>query len=526
MNNRQQDIYEKSTRLLIQASHTIGRSLDPETSVINLLHLLCQQLDLSKSRVLLPDECNILRIRYSFGLSEEEQAKGIYAIGEGVTGTVMKTARIALIPNVATEPLFLSRMSEQLHSSNDIIAYLAVPIVQDQKPIGVLAAQRNKPSSTVLQSDVGVLQVIAAMIQQVLRIDTLVQENIKRLRHENSDLREALVNGSQAFDVLGESHAFKRSMKEALRAASSDASVLLSGESGTGKERFSRSIHLNSARRDGPFICINCGAIPPNLLESELFGHEKGSFTGALKTRKGKFELASGGTILLDEIGDMNFELQVKILRVLQEKTIQRIGGNENIDVDVRVIAATHQDLESAVNQNSFRLDLYYRLNVLRIELPALRDRDGDIKLLALFFLNRTNQVYQKNITLTGEAIDGLEKYEWPGNIRQLENVIERIVILADQGEISANMIDNVLQDESNISLSRHFINKLSGDYASTNGFGKMNSRPYVRVDNNQREHIEQALLNARGNKTQAAINLGLTPRQIHYRIKKLGIEA
>ena len=309
-------------------------------------------------------------------------------------------------------------------------------------------------------------------------------------------------------------------------AAKSEAAVLLVGESGSGKEKFARMIHQLSDRRDMPFICINCAAIPEQLLESELFGHEKGSFTGAIQNRIGKFELASGGTLFLDEIGDMPLELQAKLLRILQEKKLQRVGGNNEIDVNVRIISATNKELENAVNISDFRLDLFYRLNVISIQLPPLRERADDIKLLALHFLNRANQRYSRNAILTPNTLQLLESYSWPGNIRQLENVIERAIIMSDQDKISEEQLESILNDEAKICIVPSFKQPPShhGQSTLTAQASEFHNRAYSRVRKMEKPAILEAIARAHGNKTSAAKMLGMTPRQLHYRIKKLGI--
>lgn len=294
---------------------------------------------------------------------------------------------------------------------------------------------------------------------------------------------------------------------------------MLVGESGTGKEKFARMIHVAGIRSDQPFICINCAAIPESLLESELFGHEKGSFTGAISAHTGKFELASGGTIFLDEIGDMDIDLQAKLLRTLQEKSIQRIGGSQEIPVDVRIITATHKNLQDMVNNGMFRLDLYYRLNVIRINLPALRERKGDIRLLATYFINRENQRYGRNIILQEEALVMLAQYDWPGNIRQLENVIERTVIMTDKNLVSASDIEQILTEDARIGHA-------SEHRTLYNSIPAMIGRPYARVQEQERQFILDALQRSGGNKTQAAKQLGFTARQLHYRLTKLEIHS
>ncbi|MCZ4295621.1 sigma-54 dependent transcriptional regulator [Vibrio sinaloensis] len=239
--------------------------------------------------------------------------------------------------------------------------------------------------------------------------------------------------------LVGQSHGIKEVRHLIEQVSGTEANVLILGESGTGKEVVARNIHYHSARRNGPFVPINCGAIPPDLLESELFGHEKGAFTGAITSRKGRFELAEGGTLFLDEIGDMPMPMQVKLLRVLQERCFERVGGNTTIRVDVRVIAATHRDLDTMINDESFREDLYYRLNVFPIEMPALRDRKDDIPLLLQELMTRMESEGAQPICFTPRSINSLMEHEWPGNVRELANLVERMIILYPNSLVDVN---------------------------------------------------------------------------------------
>ncbi len=502
------------------AADLIGKTLEPEQAIGGILQLLADRLQLDKGRVVLPDrESGILRICYAHGLSKQERARGNYALGEGVTGRVMAEASIALVPDIRKEPEYLARVFSRTRlPDNTDIAFIAVPIMQDERPIGVLAVNPVHTKQTDFDVGLYVLQVLASIIGQILRINSLVKERTRELIHENRALKIARDLDGASYGILGKSQALLQAQQNALRAASSQATVMLVGESGTGKEKFARMIHFAGIRRDQTFVCINCAAIPENLLESELFGHEKGSFTGATHTRTGKFEQASGGTLFLDEIGDMNIDLQAKLLRTLQDKKIQRVGGRDEISVDVRIITATHKNLQDLVNSGKFRLDLYYRLNVIRIGLPPLRERKGDIRLLAIYFVNRENQRNGRNINLPEEALALLEEYDWPGNIRQLENVIERLVVMTDKNTVTTQDIEQILTEEARVdSMTEHLsqFKYLPGLYG----------RPYSRVREHEREGIMKALQQSGGNKTQAAKQLGLTVRQLHYRLTKLDIE-
>ena len=508
------------------AAQLIGKSLDLTVSIGAVLKLLAERLQLKKGRVIQSEPDNgVLRITYSHGLSEQEIADGIYALGEGVTGRVMSSGEVALIPDVRKEPAYIGRISS-IESTRILPAYIAVPIMQSNECIGVLAVQRESLNPPQSDGDVYVLQITAAMIGQILRIHALVSERTGELMRENARLKRVKsMEDAAVYGIVGQSPALRRALSEAEKAAASNATVLLIGESGCGKERFARMIHLASARRDKAFVCINCAAIPPSLLEAELFGHEKGSFSGATSMRKGKFEIAAGGTLFLDEIGDMTPDLQAKLLRVLQEKVVQRIGSNAEIPVDVRIIGATNRQLDDAVKTGGFRLDLYYRLNVLPIHLPPLRERDGDIELLALYFLARYNQQQHRNMLFTGDALQRLEAYDWPGNVRQLENVIERLVIMSDADFIGNEEIDHILGTETAITL-----HDLESDNRKHHGTSPAapampSFKPHKKVCADERSRIIEVLRESDGNKTLAARRLGLSTRQLYYRLSKLKIE-
>ncbi|MEJ2441280.1 MAG: sigma 54-interacting transcriptional regulator, partial [Gammaproteobacteria bacterium] len=354
-----------------QAARLIAHSTEPEYAIQNILRLLSQLLGLNRGRVLIPDEqSGELHIRYAYGLTPDERERGVYGLGEGVSGRVMKTGQTALIQNIDDEPTYLARAVSRITLPDETVAYLALPLLRDDKPIGVLAVHRLRKRQRAFDKDITTLRIIATFISQIITVNRLIAEQTAELINENLYLKNALDHQGSQFGILGESPALQTSLRQAYRVANTQVSVLLTGESGTGKEKFARMLHLASTRKDAAFVAINCAAIPPDLIESELFGHEKGSFTGAIQNKKGKIELASGGTLFLDEIGDLDFDLQAKLLRMLQEQIIQRVGGTREISVDVRIIAATHRNLQQAVNDGRFRMDLYYRLNVFPIHLP------------------------------------------------------------------------------------------------------------------------------------------------------------
>jgi Nif-specific regulatory protein len=530
-------IPESELLVVQEAAKLITRYENPEDSVRGILRLLSQLLGLNRGRVLLPDvETGTLGIHYSYGLSEEEVERGRYLVGEGVTGKVYQTNQIALIQNIDEEPTYLARAVDRTTLPSEVVAYIALPIVADKTPIGVLAVHRLRMRERAFERDLTLLQIMATFIGQVLRIRELVSERTAHLVSENLLLKNKLESQGARYGIMGHSPALQQAIQQALQVADTNTTVLLLGESGTGKERFARMQHLASSRSDGPFISINCAAIPASLIESELFGHEKGAFTGATGMKKGKIELASGGTLFLDEIGDMDMDLQAKLLKVLEYRVIQRVGGTSDIPVDVRILAATHKNLQEAVNQNSFRLDLYYRLNVFPIRLPPLRARRGDVPILSSYFLNIANEEFGRNLSFTQEAINLLESYPWPGNIRQLENLVKRTVLLCIDKQITKSLIEQVLDDEDGVQ-SPEWTNAdinpaVQVPTSSTKGWqhddyvpSVQGLRPYQRVTENERTRLTEALHYHQGNKTRAAISLGMTPRQLRYRIQKLGIE-
>ncbi len=515
----------------LELAKIVGGCVEPDVTVNEMLKFLAREAGLEKVGLLFPDRATgTLRAGYSFATGADARLPGEGPASEGIAAKVMSTAQIALLPRGVPESsaayrLLGPRLGE---ASVDSLSIVALPVLQCDQVVGALVAVAGHASRAPSREVLYMLQMAAVLIGQVLRIGELTERrNQAAAVSQEPDLRGANTPEARVFGILGYSPALRKSIDKAMRASQSDATVLMVGESGSGKERFARMVHLASARCDGPFVCVNCAAIPPDLLESELFGHERGSFTGATGTRQGKFELADKGTLFLDEIGDMNLDLQAKLLRALQDKVVQRVGGTQEIPTDVRIIAATNRNLEELIKQETFRLDLYFRLNVLKIQLPSLRERRGDIRMLALYFLTRENQRYRRNLVLTGPALERLENYDWPGNVRQLENVIERAVIMAERELIFADDIEQLLKDElvvdgpAVVPISVGGMHRVS---PSPREHEDERVRPYQRVDSMDGGDIVRAISVAKGNKTLAARTLGLTPRQLHYRLSKLGL--
>ncbi|QSR34291.1 sigma-54-dependent Fis family transcriptional regulator [Marinobacterium iners] len=525
--------------VLHEAAKLIGHSGTPEIAITGTLRLMSQMLGLNRGRVLLPSTADgLLRIRYSYGLTEAERKRGLYSFEEGITGKVMQSGQQVVVQDVDQEPGFLFRAVDRATLPEGVVSYLAVPIMDGNLTVGVLAAHRLRMRPRAINADLVILRILATFIAQIIKINGLIDERTSHLREENQELKEALEQQQNNYGILGESAAVRDALLQITRVADTPVTVLLTGESGTGKERFSQILHLNSKRRDLPFLAINCAAIPEQLLESELFGHEKGAFTGATSSKHGKIELANGGTLFLDEIGDLNMELQSKLLRVLESQVIQRVGGIRDIPVDVRIVTATHKNLQEAVNRGTFRLDLFYRLNVFPIHLPPLRERTGDVRILARHFLLNANREYGR-YTLFGKGVmERLESYNWPGNIRQLENVIKRAVLIALDGNITIGDIESILRQESVINSHLEAGQSALAQPSplpppesaativpvSSAGSIQSSARPYSWVREDEEQTLLEALQQTGGNKTRAAALLGMTARQFRYRLEKLSL--
>ncbi len=510
--------------LLQQVMALAGNSLAVEPVLKEMLHLLSELLGLNRGRIVLLDEdgCGG-SIRYAYGLTREEVALGRYALSEGVTGRVLANGQVTIVQDIDKEPIFLGRMVERSKLPAGPVSFIALPIQIGQKTIGVLACHRIRMRARPLADDLIILRILARLAGQMLHLHSYIEKKTRALEQHNDMLTRALHADATRYGIVGNSPELLRAISELERVSDATASVLLLGESGTGKELFARALHLASPRRDKPFIKVNCAAIPDALLESELFGYERGAFTGAAAMRAGWFEQADGGTIFLDEIGELPLTMQAKLLRTLQEGTITRLGGKREIRIDVRVVAATNRDLAKEVSRGQFRQDLYYRLNVIPIHLPSLAERRSDIPALAMHFLNRVNQANQRNISLTADAIARLQDYPWRGNIRELSNVIERVVLLADKSSLNASDIEPFLA---------------GGEAAYLGGAPPvanpavmppslvmpMAVRPYVAANSHSVQELQQALRKCGGNKSRAAHLLGMTPRQFSYRWQKLGL--
>jgi len=498
----------KELLLLFEISQILDRSMDLRDVVGPVLEAIATHMGMMRGTLtLLNRESGEILIEAAHGLSETQKERGRYRPGEGVTGKVVESGRPAVVPHISEEPLFLDRTGARKGLKKTDISFICVPIKLGNEVIGTLSADRLFEEGVDFEEDVRLLAIITSMIAQAVKLRQSAQEERHRLLEENLRLQDELKERFRPSNIVGNSKGMRSVYDLIAQVSRSDTTVLIRGESGTGKELVAHAIHYNSLRASKPFIKVNCGALPESVVESELFGHEKGAFTGAIATRKGRFELAHGGSIFLDEIGDLSPTTQIKLLRVLQEREFERVGGTATIKTDVRVIAATNRDLEGLIEESTFRQDLYYRLNVFPIHVPPLRERKTDIPLLADFFVEKYSKANHKSIRrISTPAIDMLMSYHWPGNVRELENCIERAVLLSSDNVIHGHHLPPTLQ---------------TAEASGTTHAGTLDGT----LENVERDLILDALKAARGNKAKAARALGISERIMGLRVRQHGID-
>jgi len=487
---------------LFEVSKVLTSSFDLEKNLYSVMEILSKKLDMTRGCVFLLDKkTNEIKIVTAYGLTEEEIQRGKYKIGEGIVGRVIETGLPMFIPDIEKEPQFLNKTGSRPDKKG--ISFLCVPIKIEEEMLGVITADRiYTVSQGDVDDDLRVLSIVASLIAQFLKL----WESYKVMEDENLLLRIQLKDRYNFPNLIGQSPSFQAVLKTVMKVAGTDATVLLFGESGTGKELIAKTIHFQSKRAKGPFVAINCAAIPENLLEAELFGSEKGAFTGAVK-RIGKFEQANKGTIFLDEVGELPISLQPKLLRVLQERTVEPLGSSKTVKVDVRIISATNKDLSEEIRKGNFREDLFWRLNVIPIYIPPLRERKEDIPLLIDYYLKSFCGIYKKNVSIDEDALKLLISYEWHGNVRELSNTIERLVVMSEGKVIKPYDLPDTVRGVIKINKS------LSGELKLP-----------TEVSELERIRIVDTLPKFNFNIRKTAQALGLTERQLNYRIKKYGI--
>jgi Nif-specific regulatory protein len=498
-NSRANSLLEDIGREFISSNKDINVLLN------NVFNLIVSYYNIERGMISIyhKDEGEI-SVDIHYGYTKEEVERGVYRPGEGIIGTVVQTGSPIIIQDIRNEPRFLNRTGANRNILTNRVSFICIPIIVDNSVIGAISVDIINNSGRDLSEEFHMLTTISIMISQAVNSKMEMIRRERRLKEENAALRSKIESTIISSKIIGKSRAIRELYEKIVLVSNTDTTVLILGESGTGKELIADAIVENSNRKDKPYIKVNIASLPKNLIEAELFGYERGAFTGAIGTKKGKFEAANGGTIFIDEIGDLDLDLQVHLLRVLQNKTIDRVGGIEPIAVDVRVIAATHRDLDLMVEKGLFRQDLYYRLNIFQIYSPPLRERKSDIVLLADHFLDFYSKKLNKEVKrITQEAIDLLVNYNWPGNVRELENCIERAVILCKEDSLRSYHLPPSLQ---------------KGTATKSLSFEE-------RVSQFEREIIIDALANTNGNVSQAAKELGTTKRIISYKMNKLGID-
>ncbi len=500
------DGQSRSLSLLHEASTLLDEASDLSTPMKPILEALSRHLDVeSATLTVLNRRTSEILVHEAIGLSADQRERGRYRLGEGITGRVVQTGAPVVVPSIATEPLFLGRARSLEDRPETEMAFVCVPVKLGNETIGALSAERPYGKDVSFDEDIRILSILASLIAHVVRLGQFAEEE-KALMEENQRLRRELADRYRPSNITGNSREMAPVYEMIGQVAQSDATVLIRGESGTGKELVAQAVHYESRRSEGPFVRVNCAALPESLIESELFGHEKGAFSGAVQQREGRFEAAAGGTIFLDEIGELTTAVQLRLLRVLQEREFERVGSSKVMRTDVRVVAATNRPLESDMVDGRFREDLYYRLNVFPIHLPPLRDRRTDIILLADHFIEKYRGRHERSIIrLSTPAIDLLMAYHWPGNVRELENAIERAVLLADGRVIHARLLPPSLQ-----------IAKID----------EGRSGPLkVQLAVLEKELIIDALKVNKGNRAGAARQLGISERIMGLRVDKYGLD-
>jgi Nif-specific regulatory protein len=491
---------------LLEVSQTLGTTLNLRAALPRVLAALEESHGaLSGAIALRDDDAGDLAVAAASGAGAAGPAR--YRLGEGITGRVVQSGRPVVVPRASREPLFLDRTRVLQRSGEKELSYICVPIKAERRTVGALGVALPYRRDRVYEQEVKFFGIVASMIGQAVRVHNLVEAERRRLVEENTKLRQELTERYDIRNIVGASRAMQQVYEQVARVAPSTTTVLVRGESGTGKELVAHALHYSSPRARKPFVKVSCAALPEGLIEAELFGYEPGAFTDARSQKKGRFELAHGGTIFLDEVGELSPSTQIKLLRVLQEKEIERLGSVETIEVNVRVVAATNKDLEEAVRRSEFREDLYYRLNVYGIYLPPLRERKTDIPLLADHFVEKYAAANGKDVRrIATSAIDMLMSYHWPGNVRELENCIERAVLVCEGGAIHAHHLPPSLQTaEVSGTLPRQSLKDALAAY--------------------EKDLVLDALKSARGNRARAARLLDTTERILGYAVRKYGID-
>jgi Nif-specific regulatory protein len=525
---------ELELSLLNEISRVLGSTLDLHNVFDQTMRVLADRLGMERGSLVLLDQLTgKLRTETAVGLTPEEIHRGTYEIGEGITGTVVARGESIVVPDITSDARFLNRTGARNALTGVQTSFICVPIKTEGRTVGAISVDKRFHNDESLRSDQRLLEIIASFIAQALKINEIVAEEREEWQEEKRSITANLRSKYKFDNIIGSAPAMLDVFDTIAQVASSRATCLLLGETGTGKELIAKAVHYNSNRADKPFIRVNCGALAGTLLESELFGHVKGSFTGAIKDKMGRFEGANGGTLFLDEIGTIDTSLQVKLLRVLQEREFERVGDNRTMKVDVRIIAATNLDLQEEVAKGRFREDLFYRLNVVTIYLPPLRNRREDIPRLIDFFLDKFNAENAKQLRkISKEMLNVFVRYPWPGNVRELENAMERATVLSRGDTLTEDLLPTAIRafaQQGRANMASEGIDALTRRLAdqSINEFELREGQIYDMVIRQvEKALIEKALTRCSGVKIKAADFLGINRNTLNKKFKELGLEA
>ncbi|MCW8820951.1 MAG: sigma 54-interacting transcriptional regulator [Sulfurovum sp.] len=520
----------KEIELLYDIAVLLSTSEEIEESIEKGMRMLKHNKYFDRCALfLLSDDKTQLEISASIDLTPQQRTIAVYKIGEGATGIAAKSAEPIVIENIHNNINYLNKMGALNTSS---VSYVAVPVIQKDGVVGVISANISKNSPLNFDEIVRMLTILGSLSVGSLTVHRRFTKEKEDIQELKSYYRDEMLSEYKFENIVGKSKSMQQIFSMIETVAPSDATILVRGETGTGKELIAAAVHNISPRKNGPFIKLNCAAISETLLESELFGHEKGAFTDAKEMRKGRFELADGGTLFLDEIGDITPGLQVKLLRILQEQEFERVGGTKTVKTNVRLVAATNRNLEDMVKKGEFREDLFYRLNVIPLNLPPLRERYEDIQLLIEHYLQKYMKTHHKKMHFSKSALELLLAYPWPGNIRELQNTMERIVLICPDGELAPEMLNHVLpfnyqkmympQVETPVSIIPQ---EAPQEVSHTIPEEERPSLTKSSLQDMEKEAIIKALIENRGIQTKAAKQLGMTARQIGYKVKKYGID-
>jgi Nif-specific regulatory protein len=490
---------------LLEVSQALSGTLNLKAALQRVLATLIRHHSVTRGMVTLLRDGE-LQVEGVEGFEDRARSVRI-KVGEGIIGKVVESGKPIVVPRVSREPSFLNVPPRRSENPKQEASFICVPVMLNRAAIGALSVDLRFKPERDYDNSVKFFGIVSSMIAQALNVQRMVEEERRRLLDENTHLRQELRERYDFSNIIGTSGPTRLMYEQVAQVAQTNTTVLIRGESGTGKELIAHAIHYNSLRAKKPFVKVSCAALPDTLIESELFGYEKGAFTGAIARKKGRFEMAEGGTLFLDEIGDINLSTQVKLLRVLQEREFERVGGTDSVKVNVRMIAATNKDMEKAIAEGAFREDLYYRLNVFTIFVPPLRERKADMLLLADHFLEKFSREHGKVIKrISTPAIDMLMAYHWPGNVRELENALERAVLVCDSAVIHGHHLPPSLQTaDSSGTVTRVSLKDAVAGY--------------------ERDLIQDALKTTRGNRAKAARLLDTTERILNYKVRAYAID-